>query len=170
MKRIFVAVALCMCCCPCLLFAHEPDVFQGQVMVKQDSFVIRKNVLYLYMHISLSGLQVGRYESMVLTPLLHAGGKEFALQPVVLNGANKQKIYERKKVFDGPVYARKNAYVVLENDPEAEKEIVYLQEVECRDWMKKAALVLRGERCGYNGRPEQTYMDILTDKITIQEE
>lgn len=170
MKRIFAAIVCCMCCCPFLLFSQGADAFQGLVTVKQDSFVIKRNVLYLYMHISWSGLQVGRYESMVLTPLLHAGEKEFALKPIVLNGANKQKIYERKKVFDGPVYAKKNAYVVLENDPEAEKEIVYLQEVECRDWMKKAALVLRGERCGYNGRPEQTYMDILTDKVTIQEE
>lgn len=170
MKRIFVVFVFCMCVCPCLLLSQEPDVFQGHVTVKQDSFVIRKNVLYLAMHIAWSGLQVGRYESMVLTPLLHSGGKEFALQPIVLNGANKQKIYERKKVFDGPVYAKKNAYVVLKNDPGAEKEIVYLQELECRDWMKGASLVLRGERCYYNGSPVQTYMDILTDRITIQDE
>ncbi|MCC8171235.1 MAG: DUF3868 domain-containing protein [Parabacteroides sp.] len=168
MKRILLAIVFCMGCWPFLLFSQTAGAFQGQITVKQDSFVIKRNVLYLYMHISLSGLQVGRYESMVLTPLLHAGEKEFALKPIVLNGANKQKIYERKKVFDGPVYAKKNAYAVLKNNPDSEEEIVYLQEVECRDWMKEASLVLRGERCNYNGRPAQTYVDILTDKITIQ--
>lgn len=169
-KNIFIYIVMSLIACTSVLQAQEEKTYKGQVLVKQDSIVVKRDVLYLNLNMEISGLAVGRYQKLILTPVLRAGDKDVSLQPIVLNGINKQKMYERAKVFDGVVIAKEGAYVVLKNEPELLKEIIYNQSIVYKDWMKDAKLVLIGELCNYWGTPCQVFVDELTDKLTIKEE
>lgn len=150
--------------------AREPEKFPGTVTVTPDSFLIKGSVFYLYLNIQLSKLEIGRYETMSFLPVLRTDKKEFLFQPVVVNGNNKQKMYRRAVVFNGEIYAKKNAYEVLQNNPEEEEEIVYTQSVEFKEWMKNATFVLKCELRNYAGKPKVTYIRAICDTIEIRKE
>ncbi len=168
MKTIVIYLAAIVCVFS--LHAQEQKSYRGQILVKQDSFLVKQDLLYLNMNIEISGLAVGRYEKLILTPVLRFKNEVVSLQPIVLNGANKHKMYKRAIALDGPVIAKEGAFVVLKNEPELIKEIAYVQSVPYKEWMKDAELVLIGELCNYAGTPKQVLRNVLTEKIVIYKE
>ena len=58
------------------------------------------NSLRLDLTISVCGLSVGRYQTLSLMPMLRSDRDSVVMAPVVLNGANKQKMYDRTLVFE----------------------------------------------------------------------
>ena len=88
------------------------------------------------MDILLSGLSVGRYQTLILTPVLRKDNYLLRLSPIRINGANKHKMYERTVAFQGKQVADKNAYVVLKSAPTLLQEVNY----------KKRFLSVRGWR------------------------
>lgn len=169
MKTLFIYLAVLLIASVSVVQAQEQKVYKGQVLVKQDSYKIKRDVLYVNMIIEVSGLAVGRYQKLILTPVLRAGNKDVSLQPIVLNGVNRHKMYRRAVEFDGHVIAKEGAYMVLKNEPEFLKQIAYEQTIAYKDWMKDAQLVLIGELCDYKGTPCQVMEDELTGKIEIKQ-
>ena len=91
----------------------QTSVYQGMVNIKQNKIELEKGVLLLDMNVSLCGLSVARHQSLLLTPVLRNGSNSLRLQPIRVNGANKQKMYKRAVAFQGKVTADGNAYVCL---------------------------------------------------------
>ena len=87
------------------------------------------------------------------------------LQPIVVNGANKQKMYERTLALKGKTVADDGAYLVVKNKPTQLREIVYRKEVPFQFWMKGAELVLVGHLKDYDGIAQQVYVNVLTDNL-----
>ena len=76
--------------------------YRGQVSVKQNRIEREGNSLRLDLTISVCGLSVGRYQTPSLMPMLRSDRDlRVVMAPVVLNGANKQKMYDRTLVFEG---------------------------------------------------------------------
>lgn len=169
MKKIYIIGLLLACLC-CAARPQERKIYRGEVRVKQDSFVISHDRLRLDMHLSFSGLKVGRTQSLELTPVLFDGKRQVRLQPVVINGANKQKMFRRAIRFHGEKAARGAAYLVVKNEPAYLQEIVYTQSIPYLDWMNDARLLLEGRLCNYAGNPVITFTDELTDRIVIYED
>ena len=69
--------------------------YRGQVSVKQNRIEREGNSLRLDLTISVCGLSVGRYQTLSLMPMLRSDRDSVVMAPVVLNGANKQKMYDR---------------------------------------------------------------------------
>ena len=120
------------------------------------------------MNVSLCGLSVARHQSLLLTQVLRNGDKSLRLQPIRVNGANKQKMYKRALVLQGKVAANGNTYVTLESDPALLQEVAYKKEVPFQAWMEHAELILVGELNNYDDIPVQTYTDVLTDDLDIR--
>ncbi|WP_293710174.1 DUF3868 domain-containing protein [uncultured Parabacteroides sp.] len=146
----------------------QTSVYQGMVNIKQNKIELEKGVLLLDMNVSLCGLSVARHQSLLLTPVLRNGSNSLRLQPIRVNGANKQKMYKRAVAFQGKVTADGNAYVILESDPALLQEIAYKKEVPFKPWMEHAELILVGELNNYDDIPVQTYTDVLTDDLNIR--
>ena len=87
--------------------------------------------------------------------------------PVVLNGANKQKMYARPLVFEGKKAADGDTYTVIKNTPELIREIPYELSIPYHPWMKNAALILVGELDNYEGAPLRTFVNVLTEHLDI---
>lgn len=143
----------------------QTTIYRGMVSVKENKVGVEDNVLTLNMDISLCGLSVGRYKTLTLIPMLRAGKDSVLLQPVVVNGVNKQKMYGRTLAFKGKEVADAGAYVVLKNDPSLIQQVSYKKAIPFQPWMKNAQLILVGEVSNYNGSPQQTFVNILTDRF-----
>ena len=136
--------------------------YRGQVSVKQNRIEREGNSLRLDLTISVCGLSVGRYQTLSLMPMLRSDRDSVVMAPVVLNGANKQKMYdEDKKAADG------DAYTVIKNTPELIREIPYELSIPYHPWMKNAALILVGELDNYEGAPLRTFVNVLTEHLDI---
>ena len=139
--------------------------YRGMVYVKENTVAQQGDNLSLDLQIDLSGLSVGRYQSLTLTPMLRQGRDSLMLQPIVVNGANKQKMYERTLALNGKTVADDGAYLVVKNKPTQLREIVYRKEVPFQFWMKGAELVLVGHLKDYDGIAQQVYVNVLTDNL-----
>ena len=117
--------------------------------------------------ISVCGLSVGRYQTLSLMPMLRSDRDSVVMAPVVLNGANKQKMYDRTLVFEGKKAADGDAYTVIKNTPELIREIPYELSIPYHPWMKNAALILVGELDNYEGAPLRTFVNVLTEHLDI---
>lgn len=146
----------------------QTSVYKGMVNIKQNKIELEKGVLSLDMNVSLSGLSVAPHQSLLLTPVLRNGSNSLRLQPIRINGANKQKMHKRALEFQGKAVADDNAYVILESDPTLLQEISYKKEVPFQAWMEHAELILVGELNNYDDIPVQTYTDVLTDDLNIR--
>lgn len=144
-------------------------VYKGLVNIKQNKAEVVDGVLQLDMNILLSGLSVGRYHTLKLTPMLRNGNHSLRLSPLRINGANKQKMYERTVAFQGKHVADGDAYLVLKSEPTLLHEINYKQEKSFKPWMKEAELILIGELNDYDGKLIQTHTDVLTDCLHISQ-
>ena len=113
--------------------------YRGQVSVKQNRIEREGNSLRLDLTISVCGLSVGRYQTLSLMPMLRSDRDSVVMAPVVLNGANKQKI----------------------------REIPYELSIPYHPWMKNAALILVGELDNYEGAPLRTFVNVLTEHLDI---
>ena len=125
------------------------------------------NSLRLDLTISVCGLSVGRYQTLSLMPMLRSDRDSVVMAPVVLNGANKQKMYDRTLVFEGKKAADGDTYTVIKNTPELIREIPYELSIPYHPWMKNAALILVGELDNYEGAPLRTFVNVLTEHLDI---
>lgn len=141
------------------------SVYRGAVYVKENKIEKKGSKLVLDLQFDLSGLSVGRYQTLALVPVICQGRDSLLLQPIILNGSNKQKMYKRTLAFKGKAVADEGAYVVLRNCPAVLSQFNYHQDIPVKDWMKGAKLVLKGEFRDYNDIPTQTYIDVLAEKL-----
>ena len=136
--------------------------YNGLINIKQNKAEVEGNLL--------SGLSVGRYQTLILTPVLRKDNYLLRLSPIRINGTNKHKMYERTVAFQGKQVADKNAYVVLKSAPTLLQEVNYKKEISFRPWMENAELLLLGELTDYDDIPVQTYTNVLTDRLYIRQE
>ncbi len=151
-----------------VLFCRAQELssdYRGMIYVKENCVEQQGDNLLLDLQIDLSGLPVGRYQSLTLVPMLRDGRDSLMLQPIVVNGANKQKMYERTLAFKGKTVADDGAYLVIKNKPTQLREIAYRKEIPFQPWMKGAELVLVGQLKDYDGITQQVYMNVLTDNL-----
>lgn len=140
--------------------------YRGQVTVTQKRAERVGNTLELDMNVTLNGLSVGRYQSLLLMPMLRLSRDSLVMAPIVLNGANKQKMYDRALILRGREAAADGAYTVVKNTP-LRIEVDYRQSIPYHPWMEKAQLFLVGELCDYQGSPIQTFINQLTERISF---
>ncbi|MCS2890212.1 DUF3868 domain-containing protein [Parabacteroides faecis] len=146
----------------------QATVYNGLVNIKQNKAEVEHGRLKLDMDLLLSGVSVGRYQTLLLTPVLRNGNHSFRFAPVRINGVNKQKMYERTIAFEGKRVADGDAYVVLKSNPSLLQEVNYKKVIPFQPWMEEAELILIGELNNYDDIPVQTYTNILTDHFYIQ--
>lgn len=144
------------------------EVYRGEVSVKQNKAEYVNKKLVLDFDISLCGLSIGRYQSLVLMPMLRFEKDSLIMPPVIVNGANKQKMYERAVELKGEEEAREAAYAIVKNDPEYIQVVSYKKTLPYRPWMSRAELVLIGELENYQGEAIQTFINVLTKNLDLE--
>lgn len=166
MKTLFYSFVLFLGIWACPAHA-QTSIYRGIVSVKENQVELQGNTLSLNVDIDICGLSVSRYQSLMLIPMLRDGKDSLLLQPIVINGANKQKMYERTLVFKGKAVADDGAYVVLKSDPSLIQQVTYKKTLPFQPWMKGSQFVLVGLLNNYEGYTIQTFVNVLTDDLKL---
>lgn len=145
------------------------EAYMGQIQVTRRSFSLSGNQLHVQMDVNYEGLQMPSDESLTLTPFLATEGDGFDLPSILINGSEKQKVYERARVLGGKVNGQTNVTpaVVLKNDYKSSRRFTYKVSVPFREWMTQASLVLRTEECGCNGKEAGVFEDKIASGILL---
>ena len=80
---------------------YNPVYQQGQVTVKSNRVELRGKSLKLDFSVEFKNLEICRYETLTLIPLLRGEKDSLLLSPIVINGANKAKMYRRSLALKG---------------------------------------------------------------------
>lgn len=139
MKNLFRFLSLCaLLLLPFESFAQE--AYKGELFVTRQQFSLLNDgqQLQVDLGIDYEGLRTPSDESITVTPVLQAGEQKLVLPSVIINGLQKQKVYNRKTTL------AKNS---------SNKTGI------------KATLILRSEECNCNGKTGKVYEDKIADGI-----
>ena len=112
------------------------EVSEVEIRKQRDSVVIRMNL-------NLSGMEVGRNRSIVVTPLFYAEGEEEWLPAIEVMGRTRYLYYQRN---EESLYAD-SPYTIIKKDKNATQQVGYQVSVPYRKWMDRASLVVAEDTC-----------------------
>ena len=156
-------------CCLCL----GQEFYRGELFVTGQHFSLTNGHLNVELSVDFEGLRMPSDESLTVTPVLKNGEYEQELPAVLINGAEKQKVYQRTqalaagkrnnaKVRTSPIPA-----VVIRNDHAASRAFTYKVSVPYEQWMERAILLLRSQECACHGKKGDVYEDKIADGIRL---
>lgn len=112
------------------------EVSGVDIRKQRDSVVIRMNL-------NLSGMEVGRNRSIVVTPLFYAEGEEEWLPAIEVMGRTRYLYYQRN---EESLYAD-SPYAIIKKDKNLTQQVDYQVSVPYRKWMDRASLVVAEDTC-----------------------
>ncbi len=155
----------------CLLFGLTPSIQAqdaGTVSVKLNSASLRGQTVNLDLEVRINHIYVAPHSSLSLTLALQNGNNIIHLPPIILNGSNKRKMFERAVALKGLEVAKAGAYTVLKNDENLIQFVPYKYSIAYRPWMNKCQLIFIGEVLDYNNNPVDGFTDVLQRSLTIR--
>jgi hypothetical protein len=139
----------------------------GTVSIKLNSANIKNYNIDMDMDIKINHMYIGKHESLSLTLALKKGDEILYLPPVIVNGSNKRKMYERAVNLYGLDMARGDAYAVLKNDQDLIQFLAYKKDIPYKSWMNRSQLVLIGKVLDYNNNVIDSFTDVLEKSLRI---
>lgn len=140
-------------------------VFQGIVFIKQQAAEIQGDSVYWAMDVYIQGIEMGRRQSLTLTPVISHAGDSITLSPIVLYGTDKYTVYRREQVLNKRETF--SSLTVLENDPKTLKSLSCKETFPYREWMSHASFKLIGTWEKHNGKKEGVIVDVLQEDLQL---
>lgn len=151
-----------------LLAAGSVNTFaqtvESPISVSCNDLMQKGDSLYIDATIRVQGKLIESRKSLTLTPMLESSTQKEGLPSILLNGKNRQKVYQRevalKNLQDEP------RYKVLRASDAVEHTIPYKMTVAWEPWMKDARFVLAQDLCGC-GKEEAVGPLLIADRIRM---
>lgn len=164
--RIPMIMALSALCCRA---GHAQEFYRGEMFVTGQQFSLADGRLNIDLSVDFEGLRMPSDESLTLTPVLISGENEQALPAVLINGKEKQKVYQRQKEFAGNGHPAPIPAVVIRNDARMARSFRYRVAVPYKEWMKDARLLMRTQECACHGKQGKAYEDRIAGRLNLPE-
>ena len=164
--RIPMIMALSALCCRA---GHAQEFYRGEMFVTGQQFSLADGRLNIDLSVDFEGLRMPSDESLTLTPVLISGENEQALPAVLINGKEKQKVYQRQKEFAGNGHPAPIPAVVIRNDARMARSFRYRVAVPYKEWMKDARLLMRTKECACHGKQGKAYEDRIAGRLNLPE-
>ena len=158
--NIYMAVAL--------LAAGSVNTFaqtvESPISVSCNDLMQKGDSLYIDATIRVQGKLIESRKSLTLTPMLESSTQKEGLPSILLNGKNRQKVYQREVVLKN--LQDEPRYKVLRASDAVEHTIPYKMTVAWEPWMKDARFVLAQDLCGC-GKEEAVGPLLIADRIRM---
>lgn len=162
--RIPLIMAISVLCCRS---GRAQEFYRGEMFVTGQQFSLADGRLNIDLSVDFEGLRMPSDESLTVTPVLISGENEQALPAVLINGTEKQKVYQRQQEFTGNGRPSPIPAVVIRNDARMARSFRYRVAVPYQEWMKDALLLIRSQECACHGRQESIYEDKIADRLNL---
>jgi hypothetical protein len=152
--RIPLTLALLFATCG---FCPGQEFYRGELFVTGQHFSQTDGHLTVELSVDFENLQMPSDESLTVTPVLKSGEYEQELPSVLINGAEKQKVYQRSQALsagkrNGKVRTSPIPAVVIRDDLAVSRAFTYKVSVPYEEWMEWAVLLLRSQECATGGK------------------
>lgn len=137
--RIPLIMAISVLCCRS---GRAQEFYRGEMFVTGQQFSLADGRLNIDLSVDFEGLRMPSDESLTVTPVLISGENEQALPAVLINGTEKQKVYQRQQEFTGNGRPSPIPAVVIRNDARMARSFRYRVAVPYQEWMKDALLLI----------------------------
>jgi hypothetical protein len=117
--------------------------------------------------VKLNHIYIAPHSSLSLTFALQKGNNRVQLPPIIINGSNKRKMFERTVALRGLEEAVGEAYTVLKNDEDLIQFTPYKKTLIYKPWMNKCQLIMIGEVLDYENNTTDTFTDVLQRSLVI---
>lgn len=165
--RIPLALAITLAVCgPC----KAQEFYRGEMFVTGQKFSLNGDRLDVELSVDFEGLRMPADESLTVTPLLKKGEEEKELPSVLINGEEKQKVYQRELAFARGKNSAPIPAVVIRNDAGVARHFKYSVTIPYEQWMKSAVLLLRSQECACHGKKGDIYEDKIADGLHLPRE
>ncbi|MBD8347897.1 DUF3868 domain-containing protein [Dysgonomonas sp. HGC4] len=148
------------------LEAQEGEANNFSYTVKK--FTQEGNSLCIDIDFDLESLHLPTREQLILTPIIKNGNQTLTLEPIIINGKIRHKVYQRQKEFGTLKEENQNAYQVLRAGKQEAQIIPYSTVVNLEDWMKQASLYLDESNCPGCGKAVSQHKRLLAVKPTLE--
>ena len=135
--RIPLIMAISVLCCRS---GRAQEFYRGEMFVTGQQFSLADGRLNIDLSVDFEGLRMPSDESLTVTPVLISGENEQALPAVLINGTEKQKVYQRQQEFTGNGRPSPIPAVVIRND---------------------------ARMCACHGRQGSIYEDKIADRLNL---
>lgn len=137
------------------------------------SFTVKKftqegNSLSIDIDFDLESLHLPTREQLILTPVIKNGNKTLALEPLIINGKIRHKVYQRQKEFGTLKDENENAYQVLRIGKQEAQTVSYSTVVNLEEWMKQSSLYLDESNCPGCGKAVSQQARLLAEKPNLE--
>ena len=161
--RIPLAMVLLATCTIC----RAQEFYRGEMFVTGQRFSLKDNHLNVDISVDFEGLAMPADESLTMTPILINGENEQELPAVLINGAEKQRVYQREQAFSKSRKPAPIPAVVIRNDAATSRSFRYQVAVPYQQWMKDAVLIIRSQECACHGKKGNVYEDKIADGLHL---
>ena len=153
-------------------FCPGQEFYRGELFVTGQHFSLTDGHLNVELSVDFENLQMPSDESLTVTPVLKNGEYEQELPAVLINGAEKQKVYQRTQALaagkrNGKVRTSPIPAVVVRNDRAVSRAFTYKVSIPYEEWMEHAVLLLRSQECACHGRKGDSYEDKIADDLRL---
>ncbi len=153
-------------------FCPGQEFYRGELFVTGQHFSLTDGLLNVELSVDFENLQMPSDESLTVTPVLKNGEYEQELPAVLINGAEKQKVYQRTQALaagkrNGKVRTSPIPAVVVRNDRAVSRAFTYKVSIPYEEWMEHAVLLLRSQECACHGRKGDNYEDKIADGLRL---
>lgn len=118
----------------------------AQISVTSNELRKKGNSLSIDATITVPGDAVKSKNFIELTPVLETGNQKMGLPSVLVNGKNRQKVYERMAALGN--LDEEPRFAVVKAAEAAEHKVEYKTTIPWEDWMRDARFVLVPDLCG----------------------
>lgn len=167
--RIPLTLALLFAICS---FCPGQEFYRGELFVTGQHFSLTDGHLNVELSVDFESLQMPSDESLTVTPALKSGEYEQELPSVLINGAEKQKVYQRAQALsagkrNGKARTSPIPAVVIRDDAAVSRAFTYKVSIPYEPWMEQAVLLLRSQECACHGKKGDIYEDKIADGLRL---
>ncbi|MCC8173099.1 MAG: DUF3868 domain-containing protein [Odoribacter sp.] len=144
------------------------QVYKGEVDIVQNTFEQRGNMLYLDLDIYLNQVAVNSRQSVTLIPYLETEDRMYEFQPILLNGKNKDKVYNRAQRLKRASSFPENPYAVVKVDKKTNEKLSYQMAIPYESWMETAVLGFREDICECAGSRRQMRITLNSAPLQLE--
>lgn len=153
-----------------LSLIHAQKEVAHKIEINYVNFVQENNFLRVNIEFNIGASTISSREQLILTPVIRGKNQELILQPLIVNGKTRHKVYLRQKAFGNLRDESKFATVVEKTGKREPQTALYSTLVDLEDWMKESALYLDETNCPDCGRTITNNEWLLTQRPILEEE
>ncbi|MDR1500539.1 MAG: DUF3868 domain-containing protein [Tannerellaceae bacterium] len=146
-------------------------IFEDRIPVKIQQLKQKDDSVRMVLDMDLSKLTIETERILQLTPVLvSSNGKEFKMQPLLINGHQRHKLFLRDKELNKQQRrTNDNVYAVIELNDDNRKVYRYQQTIGYENWMRDAQLNIVSDLCGCSGAKQRITSEKIADRIIMED-